>query len=354
MRILVTGHDGYIGTVLVPLFQRAGHEVVGLDSALYRDCTFGPPPPTLPEILKDVRDVEVGDLEGFDAVVHLAAISNDPVGDLNPACTLDLNHGGTVHLAETAKAAGVQRFLFSSSCSLYGAAGDEVLDEHAAFNPVTAYGWSKIHSEQDLSTLADDRFSPVYLRNATAYGVSARLRGDLVVNNLTGYAVATGEVRLRSDGTPWRPLVHIEDISRAFLLLAEADREEIHDQAFNVGQTSENYRISDVAAIVEAAVADSRITFAEDAGPDLRNYRIDCGKLERLGFEPRWTVATGVAELVAAYRREDLTVDMLEGSRLSRIRHVRELMSEGRLDDMLRWRTTPDPSTNLAVAETDG
>ena len=343
MRVLVTGHDGYIGTVLVPMLQSHGHEVVGLDSYLYADCTFGPPPAPVEALRMDVRDVTVDDLSGFDAVVHLAAISNDPVGDLNPLCTIDLNHGGTEHLANVAKEAGVERFLFSSSCSLYGSAGQEWLDEQADFNPVTSYGESKLLSERSLSALADDSFSPTFLRNATAYGVSPRLRGDLVVNNLVGFAYLTGEVLLKSDGTPWRPLVHIEDISRAFLALLEADRQLVHNEAFNVGRTSENYRIREVAELVGSLVAGSRVEFAHDAGPDRRNYRVDCGKIEGSipGYQPSWTVRDGAIELLDAYAAVGLTEEMFLGPRLMRIRHVRSLIERGSLDEMLRWRATP-------------
>jgi nucleoside-diphosphate-sugar epimerase len=344
VRVLVTGHDGYIGTKLVPMLQAAGHEVVGLDTFLYADCTYGSPPARVESLRLDVRDVEPAHVEGFDAVIHLAAISNDPVGDLNPDCTLDINHTGTFTLARAAKRAGISRFLFSSSCSLYGAGGDGLLDETASFNPVTPYGHSKLLSEQTLSRLADDDFSPTYLRNATAYGVSPRLRGDLVVNNLVGFAVSTGEVLLTSDGTPWRPLVHIEDIARAFLAALEADRETVHDQAFNIGRTSENYRISEVAAFIEHAVPGSRIAFAASAGPDLRNYRVSCEKAERTlpSFEPIWTVADGIQELLEAYGRFGLTTSVLDGPTLSRIRHVRGLIADGRLDEMLRWQQPLD------------
>jgi nucleoside-diphosphate-sugar epimerase len=339
MRVLVTGHDGYIGQVLVPLFRAAGHEVVGLDSMLFEGCTFAEEGPGPDRSLRlDLRDVTPAHLEGIEAVVHLAAISNDPLGDLNPGCTYDINHLATTTLAKAAKTAGVTRFLYSSSCSLYGAHGDDFLTESAGFNPVTPYGESKVRSEQDLHALADDDFSPTYLRNATAYGVSPRLRGDLVVNNLTGFAVTTGKVFLKSDGTSWRPLVHIEDISRAFLALMEAERELVHDQAFNVGATAENYRIRDVATLVGDVVPDSVVTLSDEAFNDLRNYRVNCDKLaEVIGFQTKWTVPDGIRELYEAFVRTGLTLTELEGDRFMRIKRVKDHLDSGRLDADLRW-----------------
>lgn len=339
MRVLVTGHHGYIGTVLVPMLEAAGDDVVGLDSYLYDECTFGPEPLDPPAIRKDVRDVTLEDLDGFDAVIHLAALCNDPLGDLAPATTHDINFRGAVRLAHLAKRAGVERFLVSSSCSLYGAAGDEFLDEQAEWSPVTPYGESKALTEPAVSALADDRFSPTFLRNATAYGVSARLRGDLVVNNLAGFAYTTGEVLIKSDGTPWRPLVHIEDISRAFLEILHAPRELVHDEAFNVGRTDENYRISEVAEIVEDVIPGSRVVYEPGGGPDKRCYRVNCDKLPSVlpGFEPTWTVRRGVEELLEAYTREGLTLDDFLSSRFMRIRHVRDRQGAGILGDDLRW-----------------
>ncbi len=339
MRVLVTGHNGYIGAVLVPLLQAAGHEVVGLDSYLFEDCTFGKDVPDVLALRMDVRDVEVSDLEGFDAVIHLAGIPNDPLGNLNPECTYALNHEASVRLARLSKQAGVGRFLFSSSCSLYGAARENLVTEEAAFNPITPYGRSKVLVEEAVARLAGADFSPTFLRNATVYGVSPRLRTDLVINNLVGFAYITGEVLIRSDGTPWRPLAHVEDISRAFLVVLEAPRELIHNEAFNVGITDENYQIRDVAEIVEEVIPGSKVAYATGGGPDPRCYRVDGSKLAMTfpEFQPQWTVRRGVEELFEAYQRYGLTFEAFVG-RFMRLEHIKKLLHEQSLDPSLRWR----------------
>lgn len=339
MKVLVTGHHGYIGSILVPLLHTAGHDVVGLDTLYFDGCDFGGATAVIPQLRKDVRDVAAADLAGFDAVIHLAALSNDPLGNLNPACTYAVNQHAAVRLAQLSKQAGVARFLFSSSCSLYGMAGDDFLTEEAPFNPVTPYGESKVLVERAVSALADTAFSPASLRNATAYGVSPRLRADLMVNNLVGYAYLTGEVLVKSDGTPWRPLVHVEDIAAAFLAVLQAPRDAVHDQAFNVGRTDQNFRVREVADLVRDLIPGSRVTYAAGGGPDPRCYRVNCDKLPRLvpEFRPRWTVAMGIQELYAAYKAVGLARDEFLGSKYLRIETIRELQARQRLDTDLRW-----------------
>ncbi len=323
------------------VLTRAGHEVTGLDSYLYETCDFGEQAPIVPSIRKDIRDVVAADLQGFEAVIHLAALSNDPLGCIDESCTYDINHLGSVSLAKAAKAADVPRFLFASSCSLYGAAGDALLDERAAFNPITAYGKSKVYVERDVAPLADDSFSPTFLRNATAYGVSPRLRADIVVNNLVGVAYTTGEVLIQSDGTPWRPLVHIEDISRAFLAVLEAPRDAVHNQAFNVGSSHENYQVREIADMVKDVVPDCVVKYMEGGGPDPRCYRVNCDKLSKHvpSFRTQWTVRKGVEQHYESYKRHGLTTEMFAG--YVRLKRIQELLADGAVDTALRRRPVP-------------
>lgn len=341
MRVLVTGHLGYIGSVLVPLLCERGDEVVGYDSGFFAPCLLPgqPTPPEVPNLGTDLRQLDPAVLEGVDAVVHLAALSNDPLGNLDADLTFAINDRASSHLADAAKAAGVRRFVFASSCSTYGAAGDDLLDEQAAFNPVTPYGWSKVHLEEHLLGLADQDFEPVLLRNATAYGISPRPRLDVVLNNLVAYAVTTGRIHLLSDGTPWRPIVHVRDICSAILAGLDAPRDAVHAQAFNIGRTSENYRISELAEIVAETVPGCTITYADGAGPDTRCYRVSCAKAETSlpGFTPTWTARTGALELAEAYRRAGLTEADLHGPRYIRLARIRELQQRGELSSALEW-----------------
>lgn len=335
MKVLVTGHQGYIGSVLTPMLLERGHDVTGYDSDLFSACSFLGGLADVPAINKDIRDADIDDVAGFDAVIHLAGLSNDPLGDYRPELTEAINDKASVRLAELAKQAGVRRFLYASSCSNYGAAGDQFLDESAQFRPVTPYGVSKVNVELAVGPMADDTFSPTFLRASTAYGLSTRIRFDLVVNNLTAWAFTTGQVYLKSDGSPWRPIVHVEDIARAYIAALDADRDLVHNQAFNVGTTTENYQIRELAEIVAQVVPDSRVEFAPDAGPDRRCYRVDCNYIARRlhGFKPQWTARRGVEQLYDAYCRVGLTLEEFEGERFKRIAHLKKLVADGAVNE---------------------
>jgi nucleoside-diphosphate-sugar epimerase len=341
MKILLTGHHGYIGSVCGPLLAAAGHDVVGLDTLLYRDCDLAlARAPTIAALLLDVRDVRPGQLEGFDAVVHLAALSNDPLGDFSPELTREINYEATVSLARAARDAGVRRFVFSSSCSMYGTSSDEAVDESAPLKPLTVYSESKVRSEEALVDLAGPDFAPVSMRNATAYGVSARLRVDLVLNNLVGWAHTTGKVKIMSDGTPWRPLIHVEDIARAALAALEAPEDVVRGEAFNVGRESENYQVRELGDIVEEVVAGSEVEYAGSGDPDPRSYRVNFDKLARAfpELELTWTARAGAEELAAAYRAAGLTLELFDSDRFTRLKRLRSLLERGDLDQSLRWR----------------
>jgi nucleoside-diphosphate-sugar epimerase len=351
VRILLTGHKGYIGAVTGSILVAKGHEVVGVDSDLFELCDFGEAVPELSEFQKDIRDLSETELTGFDAVVHLAALSNDVLGNLNPDLTYDINYRASVKLAKLAKAAGVTRFVFSSSCSTYGAGDDGCLDETAALNPITAYAKSKILAEQDIMRMADDDFSPTYLRNATAYGVSPRLRLDIVLNDFVASAYTTGTVYIKSDGTPWRPIVHIRDISLAILSVLEAPQNLIHNEVFNVGQFDENFRVSELAEIVAETVPGCRIEYAPDGGPDKRSYRISCDKIRRTlpAFQPKWNARAGAKELHDAFCNAGLSSEDVQSGRYIRIRRLQHLMRTGSLDSSLR-RSDVRANVNAVVS----
>jgi nucleoside-diphosphate-sugar epimerase len=339
MRVCVTGHRGYIGSVLAPFLAERGHGVVGVDTDYYAGCDFGPAADAVPSLNLDVRNVEARDLEGFDAVVHLAALSNDPLGDLNDAWTREINLDGTLAVARAAREAGVRRFVFASSCSIYGASGtDDLLGEEATLRPLTPYAESKVRAEEGLLELADGDFAPVAMRNATVYGVSPRLRLDVVLNNLAAWAHTTGEVRLLSDGSSWRPLLHVLDVARAAHALLEAPEELVRCEAFNVGSNEQNYRVRELAELLSAETG-CRVEVAAGAAPDARSYRVDFGKLERMipAAVPQWDAAGGARELIAAYRNVGLTKEQFDGRRYMRLRQIRHLLDEQELDGDLRW-----------------
>ncbi|MEV6772338.1 SDR family oxidoreductase [Nocardia sp. NPDC051030] len=336
MRVLVTGHQGYLGTVMVPVLQAAGHEVTGLDSGYFADCVLGAAPPAPPTITMDLRDVTAAQLAGFDAVVHLAALSNDPLGALAPQITYDINHHASVRLARLAKQAGVQRFLYASTCSVYGAAGDDLVTEDAPLRPLTPYAESKVRVEDDVAAIADSGFAPVFLRNATAFGFSPRLRADIVLNNLVGYATLTGEVKVLSDGTPWRPLVHALDIAQAFATCLSAPVEAIYCRAYNVGTEKNNLTVAEIAQSVVDVVPDAKLVITGESGADPRSYRVDFSYARaELGFEAQWSIPEGAAELYREYIERGLTHDDFF-QRYTRLARLQALKAAGELDDALR------------------
>ncbi|MYW69747.1 NAD-dependent epimerase/dehydratase family protein [Streptomyces sp. SID8379] len=339
MRVLLTGHQGYLGTVMAPVLAAAGHEVVGLDAGLFADCVLGPRPADPAGHRVDLRDVTAEHVAGVDAVIHLAALSNDPLGSLAPELTYDINHHASVRLARLAREAGARRFLYASTCSVYGAAGGgDLVAEDAPLRPVTPYAESKVRVEDDLHALADDDFTPVYMRNATAFGFSPRLRADIVLNNLMGHALLSGEVLVLSDGTPWRPLVHAADIARAFTAALEAPREAVHDRAFNIGSEVNNVTVAQIAEQV-GEVAGAKVNITGENGADPRSYRVDFSRFRAAipGFDCEWTVKQGALELAEAYRKFDLTRESFE-QRFTRLAVLRAASEADTVDDTLRWR----------------
>lgn len=342
MKVLVTGHHGYIGSVTVPALLAAGHDVVGVDTRFYDHCDLYASDPPIEERRVDVRELGAVDLGGIDAIVHLAALSNDPLGALSPELTLSINCDASVALARAAKDAGVGRFVFASSCSMYGAGGGGRVDEEAPLAPLTAYAESKVRAEEALLELADDSFSPVFMRNATAFGVSPRLRLDIVLNNLVAWALTTGEVRILSDGTPWRPLVHIQDIAAATVAFLEAPRELVHGEAFNVGSDRDNYQVRELAEIVAETVEGCTIEYAGSGDPDPRSYRVDFGKLAAAfpQLDLRWNARAGATELRDAYLEAGLTLADFQGDRFIRLNRLNALLDQGDLDPELRWQAS--------------
>ena len=347
MRVLVTGHRGYIGSVMVPMLLAEGFEVFGIDSDLYEGSNFGDQSttgvvPNVPYARKDIRDATLSDFKDCDAVIHLAALSNDPLGDLDPSLTYEINHQASVKLATLAKKAGIERFVFSSSCSIYGAAGSEMATEQSPLNPITPYGISKMRSEQDISKIASSSFSPTFLRSSTAYGLSPMIRFDIVLNNLVAWAFATGSVMLKSDGTAWRPIVHCEDMSRAFIAVLKAPRDLVHNQAFNVGITSENFRVREIAEIVKETVPGSKVQFANTAEPDQRSYRVDFAKITQTlkDFKPKWNARLGAKQLYDAYKKVGVTLEEFEGPKYRRVTSLQNKIKSGVLDTTMRRKNS--------------
>ena len=343
MRILVTGNNGYIGTVMTQMLLSEGFEVVGLDNDLFEESIFGNPSitggiPSISYMRKDLRDVSSTDLKNVDAIFHLCALSNDPLSNFNPKLTFEINHRSSVRLAKLAKENGINRFILSSSCSVYGDSKENIVNEESIVNPITPYAISKVHAERGISKLADSDFCPTFLRSSTAYGLSPMLRFDLVVNNFVAWSFTKGTVLLKSDGTAWRPLVHIQDISHAFISVLKSPVDVVYNQVFNVGKNGENYQIKDVAEIVKNIVPNSEIKYVDGAEPDKRSYQVKFDKISQLipDFKPKWNVSLGAKQLYDAYKKVGLLVEDFEGPKFRRISNLEHSIKYGVLDENLR------------------
>lgn len=338
--IIVTGHNGFIGSLLVSLLKEKGYKVVGIDTSFYGpECTFFKFKHNIKEIKKDIRDINEDDLKSAYAVCHLAALSNDPIGEINPQITYNINYKASLNLAKLSKKVGIEKFIYSSSCSMYGIAGTEYLTEEVEFNPITAYAKSKVISERDIMPSADKNFSVTFLRNATAYGISPKLRLDLVVNNLIGWAMTTGQIKILSDGTPWRPLIHAEDIARAFIAVIEAPIDRVNEQSFNVGIISENYQIKDIAYLIKDVIGKCDVVITGEHGKDARTYKVDFNKIFNTlpNFRPKWRLKSGIEQICQYYDRYMLSFEKFNGRYFVRLRQLKYLIENKKIDENLFW-----------------
>lgn len=353
MKILVTGTEGYLGSLLAPLLMERGHDVIGVDTGYYKAGWLYNATDRAPQTLsKDIRQLQIEDFQGVEAVVHMAELSNDPAGQLAPHITYEINHQGSLHIARLAKAAGVERFVYTSSCSVYGLTSEDFVDETSPVNPQTAYAMCKTLVERDVRPMADDRFSPTFLRNATAYGASPRMRFDIVLNNLAGHAWTSGEIKMTSDGTPWRPLVHALDIAKAIICTLEAPRDVVHDQIFNVGDTAHNYQVRQVAQVVAEAFPGCQLSFGNSDG-DNRSYRVSFEKINHMlpGFACEWDARRGAQQLYEVFKAIDMEAETFSFRGFTRLKQLQYLLATQQLNTAFFWAPMEKvPATSRALA----